>query len=124
LLSRRFDDREGRPASEEPRDNLRLGNGRGEADSLESLRGRLPQPFERDCKLRPPPVLDELVDLVDDHVPPVPEVPPHPLPRPDRLEGLRGRDQDVRRLRALPPPVLLRRVPVTDVDREAEAPAE
>ena len=85
---------------------------------------RVPEPLEGDRELGAPPVLDELVDLVDDHVPDVREVPTHHLPGQDRLEGLRGRDEDVGRLRGLPPPVLLRRVPVADVHLQPEGAAQ
>src|SRR5206468_6923149 len=74
--------------------------------------------LQADRELDPPAVLRELMDLVDDDMPHAPEVTLHQLPGEDRLQGLRGGDQNVRRVCGLFPPLRRWSVPVPDGRRE------
>jgi hypothetical protein len=84
-------------ADEEPTDLVeRLLRG-GEPDPLDRRPRQAVEPLEREREVAPPLVPDEGVDFVDDGRPDGREHPPAALAREKEVEGLRGRDEDVRR---------------------------
>src|SRR5437870_2158578 len=101
FLERREEDFEGLLAAEERSDCVRVADRGGEADSLEIPLGDSTEPLEADGKLDSPSVLRELMDLIDDDESHLFEVTLHQFSGEDRLQGLRGRDEDVRWIRGL-----------------------
>src|SRR3989454_6360371 len=101
-----------------------MTDGRREADSLEVSVRDATETLQADRELDPPAVLRELMDLVDDDIPHAPEVTLHQLPGEDRLQGLRGGDQNVRRVCGLFPPLRRWSVPMPHGRRELGGPDE
>src|SRR5438093_8573615 len=89
-----------------------------QADSLEIPFRDATEALQADRELYPAAVLRELMDLVDDDIPHAPEVTLHHLPGENRLQGLRGGNQNVRRVCGLFPPLRSWSVPVPDGRRE------
>src|SRR5437667_12020532 len=74
-----------------------------QGDALEVPRRDATETLEADRELESPPVLRELMDLVDDDVPHAPEVTLHHLSGENRLQSLGGGYQNVWRVcRMLP----------------------
>src|SRR5712692_2550850 len=96
FLERREQDFKGLLAAEERGDCVRVAHRGGKPDSLEIPLGDSTEPLETYGKLDPPPVLRELVDLIDDDVSHRFQVTLHQFPGEDRLQRFRGRDEDVR----------------------------
>ncbi len=119
---RHFDKRERPGPAEEPADLVRVSDGRREADPLELPRVG-GQTLERHRELGAPLAVGKLVDLIDDDVPDVLQMLPKAPAHEERLQGLRGGDKEVGRGERLLPPLVLRRIPVPDADREPELPA-
>ncbi len=119
---RDLDERERAIPAEKPTDIVRVPDGRREADPLEfPCAGN--QALERHRKLGSPFAVGKLVNLVDDDIPDILQVLAEALAYEQCLQGLRGRDEEIRRVQCLLSPLVLRRIPVPDPDRESEFPA-
>ncbi len=112
FLERREEDFEGLPAAEERGDRIRVTHGGGKADALEIPLRNSTEPLKPDRQLDPAPVLRELMDFIDDDVSHRLEVTLHQFPGEDRLQGLRGGDEDVGGIGGLLSAIRSRRVAV------------
>ena len=121
LARARVDDR-ARPlgADEEAADLLQRVLRRGQPDPLDVAPGLLGQPLERDREVRAALGLRDGVDLVDDHLLDVLEDLAR-LAGEHQVQRLGRRDEDVRRVAAHVPPLLLRRVAGADRDLHVRA---
>src|SRR3989454_1711104 len=118
FLERRDENLERHLPAKQGSDCLWMTDGRRQADSLEISVRDATETLEANRELDPPAVRRELMDLVDDDIPHAPEVTLHHLPGENRLQGLRGGDQNVRRVCGLFPALRRWSVPMPYGRRE------
>src|SRR6266498_1700950 len=112
FLERCEEDFEGVLAAEERGDRIRMAYRGGKADTLEVPFHDSTEPLESDGELDSPSVSRELMDFIDDDVSHRLEVTLHQFPGEDRLQGLRGGDEDVGGIGGLLSAIRSRRVAV------------
>src|SRR5439155_9306265 len=100
--------------AEERCDRLRMANGGREPDSLEATACDLAQTLEGNCELTPTTIFRKLMHFIHDDKSHVLQMPLHHFPGENCLERFWRRDEDVRWIRGLLPPLRLRCVAVAD----------